>query len=71
MNTSLHFTKHKVVNMTVTLVRDKETKNTIRFVTGNPGDEVSGSLYIRKDSELAKETEIKIEILEEVYQDVV
>jgi hypothetical protein len=57
--------------MTVTLVRDKETKNTIRFVTGNPGDEVTGSLYIRKDSELAKETEIKIEILEEVYQDVV
>jgi hypothetical protein len=37
----------------------------------NPGDEVTGSLYIRKDSELAKETEIKIEILEEVYQDVV
>ena len=57
--------------MTVTLVRDKETKNTIRFVTGNPGDEVSGSLYIRKDSELAKETEIKIEILEEIYQDAV
>lgn len=57
--------------MTVTLVRDKETKNTIRFVTGNPGDEVTGSLYIRKDSELAKETEIKIEILDEVYQDVV
>ena len=57
--------------MTVTLVRDKETKNTIRFVTGNPGDEVTGSPYIRKDSELAKETEIKIEILEEVYQDVV
>lgn len=56
--------------MKVVFTKDKETKNTIRFVTGNPGDEVSGSIYVRKDSELAKETEIKIEILEEVYQDV-
>lgn len=69
MNTSLHFTNHKVVNMMVTFVRDKETKNTIRFVTGNPGDEVSGSIYIRKDSELANEKEIKVDILEEIYQD--
>ena len=50
--------------MTVTFTKDKETKNTIRFVAGKPGDEVSGSIYVRKDSDLAQETEISVEISE-------
>ena len=52
--------------MNAIFVKDKETKNTIRFVTGKPGDEVSGSIYVRKDSELAEETEISVEIGEYV-----
>jgi hypothetical protein len=61
MNTSLHFTL-KGQTMRVTFIQDKTTKNTVRFVTGNPGDEISGSIYVRKDSELAKEKEISVEI---------
>lgn len=49
--------------MTITFAKDKETKNTIRF-TSAMGNEVSGSIYVQKDSELAKETEIVLEIAE-------
>ena len=48
--------------MRVTFIQDKTTKNTVRFVTGNPGDEISGSIYVRKDSDLANEKEISVEI---------
>ncbi len=49
--------------MTVTFTKDKETKNTIRF-TSAMGSEVSGSIYVQKDNDLAKETEIVLEIAE-------
>lgn len=49
--------------MLVTFTKDKETKNTVRF-TSAIGNEVSGSIYIQKGSELAQETEIVLEILE-------
>ena len=47
--------------MSVTFAKDKETKNTIRFTS--TGD-VSGSVYVQKDSELAKQKTISVEILE-------
>jgi hypothetical protein len=47
--------------MTIEFVKDKETKNTIRFTAS--GD-VSGSVYVQKDSELASETVISMEISE-------
>ena len=37
--------------MTVEFVKDKETKNTYRYTA--TGD-VAGSIYVRKDNELAK-----------------
>jgi hypothetical protein len=49
--------------MLVAFTRDKDTKNTVRF-TAAIGGEVSGSIYIRKDSELATKSEIVLEILE-------
>ncbi len=46
-------------NTTIKLVKDKETKTKIRYaVTGD----VSGSIYVDKDSDLAKESEIILEI---------
>tara|TARA_Y100000593_G_scaffold80116_1_gene149411 strand:+ start:2189 stop:2347 length:159 start_codon:yes stop_codon:yes gene_type:complete len=45
--------------MTIEFVKDKETKNTIRFTA--TGD-VSGSVYVQKDSDLANETVISMEI---------
>ena len=45
--------------MTITFVKDKETKTKIRFTATG---EVSGSVYIEKESELAKESEIVLEI---------
>jgi hypothetical protein len=51
--------------MSVTFVKDKETKNTVRF-TSPIGAEVSGSIYVQKGSELASQTEIVLEILEKV-----
>jgi len=47
--------------MTIEFVKDKETKNTIRFTAS--GD-VQGSVYVQKDSELAKETVLSLEITE-------
>ena len=47
--------------MKIEFVKDKETKNTIRFTSTG---EVSGSIYVKKDSELAKDNLIAVEILE-------
>ena len=51
--------------MSVTFTKDKETKNTIRF-TSPIGSDISGSIYVQKNSELAKETEIVLEVSEKV-----
>ena len=48
--------------MQITFTQDKETKNTVRFTS--PAGDVSGSLYVRKDSDLASQTELTIEISE-------
>ena len=45
--------------MTVEFVKDKETKNTYRYTA--TGD-VAGSIYVRKDNELAKSDRISVEI---------
>lgn len=45
--------------MTIKFTKDKETKTKVRYTA--TGD-VSGSIYIEKDSELAKESEITLEI---------
>ena len=47
----------------VTFKRGKETKNTIRF-DAPAGAEISGSIYIRKDSAFANGQEIVVEITE-------
>ena len=47
--------------MTIEFVQDKETKNTIRFTS--TGD-ISGSVYVKKDSDLAKQESISLEISE-------
>ena len=49
--------------MQVKFTQDKETKNTVRF-TSPIGSEISGSIYVQKDSPLAKESEITLEIPE-------
>jgi len=49
--------------MSVTFTKDKETKNTIRF-TSPASNVISGSIYVQKDTELAKETEFVLEITE-------
>ena len=50
---------------TIVFKKDKETKNTIRF-TSPTGHDISGSIYVRKDGEFAKETEIVLEVSEKV-----
>jgi hypothetical protein len=47
-------------DMAVTFKQDKTTKNTVRFTAS--GGEVSGSIYIQKDSDLAKNSEIVVKI---------
>jgi len=49
--------------MSITFAKDKETKNTVRF-TSPIGSDISGSIYVQKDTDLAKETEIVLEIAE-------
>jgi|TARA_R110002051_G_scaffold84673_2_gene149954 hypothetical protein len=49
--------------MEIVFTKDKETKNAIRFTA--TGD-VSGSVYVQKDSELAKGETITVEVLEKV-----
>lgn len=46
--------------MTVEFVQDKVTKNMVRFTSAN--GEVTGSLYVRKDTELAKSDCIVVEV---------
>ncbi len=50
--------------MTITFLKDKETKSKIRYAAsvGAAQQGVAGSLYIDKDSELAKEDKIILEI---------
>lgn len=45
--------------MTVEFIKDKETKNTIRFTA--TGD-VAGSIYVRKGLELASAEKIAVEV---------
>ena len=47
--------------MKIEFVKDKETKNAIRFTA--TGGEVSGSVYVQKGSDLASETVIAVEVL--------
>ena len=47
--------------MTIEFVKDKETKNTIRFTASG---EISGSVYVPKDHELASEDSIGMELSE-------
>ena len=47
--------------MTIQFVKDKETKNTIRFTATG---EVSGSIYVQKGSEFAQQEVISVEISE-------
>ena len=44
--------------MNITFTKDKETKSKIRYTATGV---VSGSIYVEKDSELAKESEIILE----------
>jgi len=48
-----------MADVIVKFVKDKETKTKFRYTA--TGD-ISGSVYIDKDSELAKESEIVLEI---------
>jgi len=51
--------------MSITFIKDKETKTKIRYTvsdTNGVSEGVSGSLYVEKDSELAKDSEIILEI---------
>ena len=45
--------------MRIVFTKDKETKTKVRYTAKG---EVSGSIYIDKDSESAKDTEIILEI---------
>ena len=45
--------------MSVVFVKDKETKNTVRFVAPM-GGEISGSIYVQKGSDLAQLEEIEV-----------
>tara|TARA_R100001244_G_scaffold68830_1_gene56342 strand:+ start:107 stop:262 length:156 start_codon:yes stop_codon:yes gene_type:complete len=49
--------------MKIEFIKDKETKNTIRFTATG---EISGSLYVAKDSDLAKGNTLSVEVAEEV-----
>ena len=48
-------------------LKDKETKTKVRFAAtaGTAQKGISGTLYIDKDSELAKDSEIFLEIAKE------
>ena len=52
----------RFLTMTVTFTKDKETKNTVRF-TAKDGV-IAGSLYVAKDSEVASQGELVLEISE-------
>ena len=47
--------------MSITFIKDKETKTKVRYTVSDTNgvyEGVSGSLYVEKDSELAKDSEI-------------
>ncbi len=54
----------------IKLIKDKETKTKVRytvmngagFPASNLARQISGSIYVEKDSDLAKESEIVLEI---------
>lgn len=48
------------MNETITLKRDKETKNKIRF-SNDPSEKISGSIYVDKET-AGDKTEIKVTI---------
>ena len=50
--------------MAITFLKDKETKSKVRYAAsvGAAQQGIAGSLYIDKDSELAKDSEITLEI---------
>ena len=50
--------------MSFKFLKDKETKTKVRYAAtvGTAQKGISGSLYIDKDSELAKDSEITLEI---------
>lgn len=48
--------------MEVIFTKDKETKNTFRFTA--TGGDVAGSLYVNKESELANQETLVLEIPE-------
>ena len=50
--------------MSFTFLKDKETKTKVRYAAsvGTAQKGIAGSLYIDKDSELAKDSEIILEI---------
>ena len=50
--------------MSIKFIKDKETKTKVRYAAAVSAAQqgVSGSLYVDKDSELAKDSEIILEI---------
>ena len=56
----------KVKKMSITFTKDKETKNKVRFSVNST--DVQGSIYVSKDSDLASNDEIVLEISE--YEEV-
>jgi hypothetical protein len=52
--------------MSITFIKDKETKNKVRFSCNM--QDVQGSIYVTKDSELSEADEISLEISE--YEEV-
>ena len=57
-----------VMTNSIVFTKDKETKTKVRYTVKNgagfPADsgQISGSIYVEKDSDLAKESEIVLEI---------
>jgi hypothetical protein len=58
--------KHNVVHGKKKVTKDKETKNKVRFSVNS--QDVQGSIYVSKDSELASNDTISLEISE--YEEV-
>jgi hypothetical protein len=56
----------KVKKMSITFTKDKETKNKVRFSVNS--QDIQGSIYVSKDSELASNDTISLEISE--YEEV-
>ena len=52
--------------MSITFAKEKETKNKVRYsiLPQNTVEGIMGTIYVDKDSELAKESEIVLEVSE-------